>query len=75
LGATGWEVIFVDDDSPDRTATEVCNIARIAPRVRCLRGSAGADWPRPVLRACLWLHKGYLEKIAWSMPIDFYAFS
>ena len=37
LGATGWEVIFVDDDSPDGTATEVRNIARIDPRVRCLQ--------------------------------------
>ena len=37
LGATGWEIIFVDDDSPDGTATEVRNIARIDPRVRCLQ--------------------------------------
>ena len=37
LGATGWEVIFVDDDSPDGTATEVRHIARIDPRVRCLQ--------------------------------------
>src|SRR5919201_2607760 len=37
LGATGWEVIFVDDDSPDGTATEVRNIARADPRVRCLQ--------------------------------------
>jgi dolichol-phosphate mannosyltransferase len=37
LGATGWEVIFVDDDSPDGTATEVRNIAQTDPRVRCLQ--------------------------------------
>jgi dolichol-phosphate mannosyltransferase len=37
LGATGWEVIFVDDDSPDGTAAEVRNIARSDPRVRCLQ--------------------------------------
>jgi dolichol-phosphate mannosyltransferase len=37
LGATGWEVIFVDDDSPDGTATEVRTIARINSRVRCLQ--------------------------------------
>ena len=37
LGATGWEVIFVDDDSPDGTATEVRTIARIDSRVRCLQ--------------------------------------
>jgi dolichol-phosphate mannosyltransferase len=37
LGATGWEIIFVDDDSPDGTATEVRNIARADPRVHCLQ--------------------------------------
>lgn len=37
LGPTGWEVIFVDDDSPDGTATEVRNIAQTDPRVHCLQ--------------------------------------
>jgi len=37
LGSTGWEVVFVDDDSPDGTAAEVSNIARSDLRVRCLR--------------------------------------
>jgi dolichol-phosphate mannosyltransferase len=37
LGATGWEVIFVDDDSPDGTASMVRDIARTDPRVRCLQ--------------------------------------
>jgi dolichol-phosphate mannosyltransferase len=37
LGPTGWEIIFVDDDSPDGTATEVRNIAQADPRVRCLQ--------------------------------------
>jgi dolichol-phosphate mannosyltransferase len=37
LGATGWEVIFVDDDSPDGTAAEVRTIARADWRVRCLQ--------------------------------------
>src|SRR5262245_17146064 len=37
LGATGWEVIFVDDDSPDGTAFIVRDIARIDQRVRCLQ--------------------------------------
>ncbi|GBR43047.1 glycosyltransferase family 2 protein [Gluconobacter roseus] len=31
-----WEVIFVDDNSPDGTAAEVCRLAREDPRVRVL---------------------------------------
>lgn len=32
-----WEVIFVDDDSPDRTAEHVREIARKDGRVRCIQ--------------------------------------
>jgi len=37
LGDLSWEVIFVDDDSPDGTYDEVNRIAQTEPRVRCLR--------------------------------------
>jgi dolichol-phosphate mannosyltransferase len=37
LAGTDWEVIFVDDDSPDGTAAEIRAIARRDPRVRCLQ--------------------------------------
>jgi dolichol-phosphate mannosyltransferase len=37
LDGTAWEVIFVDDDSPDGTATRVREIARKKPHVRCLQ--------------------------------------
>ena len=37
LHGIAWEVIFVDDDSPDGTAAEVRRIARSNPRVRCLQ--------------------------------------
>jgi dolichol-phosphate mannosyltransferase len=32
-----WEVIIVDDDSPDRTWAEVARLAAYEPRLRCLR--------------------------------------
>jgi len=37
LNGNGWEIIFVDDDSPDGTAARVREIARGNPRVRCLQ--------------------------------------
>ncbi len=37
LGAGGWEVVFVDDDSPDGTAARVRALAREDRRVRCVQ--------------------------------------
>ncbi len=37
LDGIAWEVIFVDDNSPDRTADVVRGIAAQHPRVRCLQ--------------------------------------
>lgn len=37
LGDLPWEMIVVDDDSGDGTSDEVLRIARIEPRLRCLR--------------------------------------
>jgi dolichol-phosphate mannosyltransferase len=34
LGKLRWEVIFVDDDSPDGTASQIREVARRDPRVR-----------------------------------------
>src|SRR3989442_15779756 len=47
LAGVGWEIIFVDDDSPDGTAAAARELAQSDPRVRCLRriarrGLAGA---------------------------------
>jgi dolichol-phosphate mannosyltransferase len=37
LSGIAWEVVFVDDDSPDGTAAVAKAIARRDPRVRCIR--------------------------------------
>ena len=37
LEGVNWEVIFVDDDSPDGTAAVLRTLAARYPRVRCLR--------------------------------------
>lgn len=37
LDGLAWELVFVDDDSPDGTAEAVRDIARADPRVRCLQ--------------------------------------
>lgn len=37
LGNLPWEMIIVDDDSPDQTFSEVSRLAREEPRLRCLR--------------------------------------
>ncbi len=37
LRDVAWEAIFVDDDSPDKTATEAKTLASVDPRVRCIR--------------------------------------
>src|SRR5262245_26435089 len=37
LGGISWEMIFVDDDSPDGTSAEIKFIAARDTRVRCIR--------------------------------------
>ena len=34
---TDWEIIIVDDDSPDRTWAEVARLSLFEPRLRCIR--------------------------------------
>ena len=37
LAEISWEIIFVDDDSPDGTAAAAWRLSRTDPRVRCIR--------------------------------------
>lgn len=55
LGPNGWEVIFVDDDSPDGTAALVRSIRTHGPKGALpAAGRVGAAaCHRPASRACL----------------------
>ena len=37
LGRTAWEIVYVDDDSPDGTAAAVRELSQVNPRVRCVQ--------------------------------------
>lgn len=37
LGRTSWEIVYVDDDSPDGTASTVRELSQSNPRVRCVQ--------------------------------------
>jgi cellulose synthase/poly-beta-1,6-N-acetylglucosamine synthase-like glycosyltransferase len=64
LHTVSWEVIFVDDDSPDGTAERIREIGRRDRRVRCLqrigrrasrRPASKAHWRRPHPISPLWM--------------------
>lgn len=37
LGPIRWEIIFVDDDSPDGTAEKAKSMALLDPQIRCIK--------------------------------------
>jgi dolichol-phosphate mannosyltransferase len=37
LGDLQWELLYVDDDSPDGTAAKIREVSQIKPRVRCVQ--------------------------------------
>ena len=48
-----WEVVFVDDDSPDGTADQVRALAQADPRVRCIRRLGRRGLSRAVIEGVL----------------------
>ena len=48
-----WEVIFVDDDSPDGTAEAVNRIGRLKPHVRCIQRIARRGLSSAVIEGVL----------------------
>ena len=51
LAGIPWEVVFVDDNSPDGTWDVVRGLARTDPASAASGGSAGAACPAPASRA------------------------
>ena len=53
LKGVRWEVVFVDDDSPDGTAEAIRQIARTDPRVRCIQRVGRRGLSRAVVEGIL----------------------
>ena len=53
LAGVRWEVVFVDDDSPDGTAAAVRELARVDARVRCLQRLGRRGLSRAVIEGVL----------------------
>ena len=70
LGGIEWEVIFVDDDSPDGTAKEVRKLAVTNRRVRCLQRIGRRGLSTAVVEGMLASSAPYLAVIDGDLQHD-----
>ena len=70
LGGIEWEVVFVDDDSPDGTADKVRALARSDPRVRCLQRIGRRGLATAVIEGMLASSAPYLAVIDADLQHD-----
>jgi dolichol-phosphate mannosyltransferase len=70
LAGIAWEVIYVDDDSPDGTAAEVRRIARDDPRVRCIRRVGRRGLASAVIEGALSSSAAYIAVIDGDLQHD-----
>ena len=70
LAGIAWEVIYVDDNSPDGTAREVRRIARNDARVRCIRRIGRRGLASAVIEGALSSSAGYVAVIDGDLQHD-----
>jgi dolichol-phosphate mannosyltransferase len=70
LVGIAWEVIYVDDNSPDGTAAEVRRIARTDPRVRCIRRVGRRGLASAVIEGALSSSADYVAVIDGDLQHD-----
>jgi dolichol-phosphate mannosyltransferase len=70
LAGTAWEVIYVDDNSPDGTTQEVRRIARDDGRVRCIRRIGRRGLASAVIEGALSSSADYIAVIDGDLQHD-----
>jgi dolichol-phosphate mannosyltransferase len=70
LAGLDWEVIYVDDNSPDGTADEVRRIAQSNPRVRCIRRIGRRGLASAVIEGALSSSADYVAVIDGDLQHD-----
>jgi dolichol-phosphate mannosyltransferase len=70
LAGLTWEVVFVDDDSPDGTSAEAKRIAHEDPRVRCIRRIGRRGLSSAVIEGALSSAADYIAVIDGDMQHD-----
>jgi dolichol-phosphate mannosyltransferase len=70
LYGIAWEVVYVDDDSPDGTTAEVRRIAQTDPRVRCIRRIGRRGLASAVIEGALSSSAQYIAVIDGDLQHD-----